>query len=87
MQGLSKEQEEAQMGMWALFAAPLLMSTDLRELRNESRAVLLNREAIAINQDPAGINSIVCIHLVAHVRWPALSNPATKYRLVKAQRP
>ena len=36
-------------------AAPLIMSTDLRNIREESKALLLNRGAIAVNQDRLGI--------------------------------
>lgn len=42
------------MGMWAMFAAPLIMSVDLGTIRNESRAILQNPRLIAINQDPLG---------------------------------
>lgn len=52
--GLSPVEERAQMGMWAMFAAPLIMSVDLRTIRNESRAILQNPSLIAINQDPLG---------------------------------
>ncbi len=53
--GLSYEQERVQMGMWAIMAAPLMISADLRTLRNTSRDLLLNRHVIRINQDPMGI--------------------------------
>lgn len=43
------------MGMWALFASPLFMSVDLRDIDNESKKILLNKEVIAISQDPLGI--------------------------------
>ncbi len=33
--GLSYEQSKTQMAMWAIFAAPLLMSVDLRTLKSE----------------------------------------------------
>ncbi|XP_014678061.1 PREDICTED: alpha-N-acetylgalactosaminidase-like [Priapulus caudatus] len=52
--GLSYEQSKAQMAMWAVFAAPLFMSTDLRDIKPELRNILLNREVIAVNQDPLG---------------------------------
>ena len=45
------------MGMWAIFAAPLLMSNDLRDLSREARKVLLNEAAISVNQDPLGRSS------------------------------
>jgi len=52
--GLSLDEQKAQMAMWAIFAAPLLMSNDLRTLPAESKAILQNKEVIAINQDPLG---------------------------------
>ncbi|CAG2217789.1 NAGA [Mytilus edulis] len=53
--GLSLNQQKIQMGMWALFASPLFMSVDLRHIDNESKKILLNKEVIAISQDPRGI--------------------------------
>ncbi len=53
--GLSGDQERVQMGMWAIMASPLIMSVDLRTIRNSSMALLLNRNVIAINQDPLGV--------------------------------
>ena len=43
------------MALWCIMAAPLIMSTDLRNIREESKALLLNRGAIAVNQDRLGI--------------------------------
>jgi hypothetical protein len=53
--GLSYDQERVQMAIWSIVAGPLLMSVDLRTIRPDSKALLLNRGAIAINQDPLGI--------------------------------
>lgn len=52
--GLTLEQERTQFALWAIFAAPLLMSADLTLIGEESRAILLNRDIIAVNQDPLG---------------------------------
>lgn len=43
------------MALWAIMAAPLFMSNDLRTLNSGARAILQNKAAIAINQDPLGI--------------------------------
>lgn len=51
---LTTVEEETQMAMWSIFASPLYISTDLRTISNQSRAILLNPEAIAINQDVLG---------------------------------
>ena len=53
--GLSVDQAQVQMGMWCLMAAPLIMSNDLRKMRPEFAEILLNRDAIKINQDPLGV--------------------------------
>ena len=52
--GLSISEEETQFALWAIFAAPLLMGNDLREINNDSKAILQNKEVIAINQDSLG---------------------------------
>jgi len=53
--GLSYEQSKVQMAIWAILAAPLLMSTDLRTIRPEYKAILQNKKIIAIDQDKLGI--------------------------------
>ncbi|KPP57728.1 Alpha-galactosidase A-like [Scleropages formosus] len=52
--GLSLDQQMTQMALWAIMAAPLLMSNDLRNIDPKSKALLQNRDVIAINQDPLG---------------------------------
>ncbi len=53
--GLTLDQAKVQMAIWCLWSAPLLMSNDLRDLREEFKEVLLNRKLIAMNQDRLGI--------------------------------
>lgn len=53
--GLSYEQSKVQMAMWAMMASPLIMSTDLRNISPEMKAILQNKNLIAINQDPFGL--------------------------------
>lgn len=43
------------MALWAIMAAPLLMSVDLRTIRPEYKAILQNRGIIGVDQDPLGI--------------------------------
>lgn len=43
------------MAIWSIMAAPLLMSVDLRTIKAEYKEILLNTDAIAINQDSLGI--------------------------------
>lgn len=53
--GLTIDQSKQQMAIWAILAAPLLMSNDLKNIRPEFREILINRHAIAVNQDKLGI--------------------------------
>lgn len=52
--GLSRDQQITQMALWAIMAAPLLMSNDLRHICLEAKALLQDKDVIAINQDPLG---------------------------------
>jgi alpha-galactosidase len=53
--GLTPAEERAHFGLWALFAAPLIAGNDVRSMTPETRATLTNREVIAVNQDPLGV--------------------------------
>lgn len=57
--GLSVDQSKMQMALWAILAAPLLMSTDLRNIRPEFAEILLNKRIIAVNQDALGIQGLL----------------------------
>ena len=46
------------MALWCLIAGPLLISTDLQTISNESLAVLKSPELIAVHQDPAGVQGV-----------------------------
>jgi alpha-galactosidase len=46
-----------QMSMWCMFAAPLIIGTDVRNLRPAALEILSNPEIIAIDQDPLGIQA------------------------------
>ncbi|HEV2232752.1 MAG TPA: glycoside hydrolase family 27 protein [Terriglobia bacterium] len=53
--GMPSEEYRTQMSLWSLLAAPLFASNDLTSMTPETLAILTNREVIAVNQDPAGI--------------------------------
>ena len=52
--GCSYTEYQTQMSMWCMLSSVLALSNDLRHLTAEDRRILLNRELIAINQDPLG---------------------------------
>ena len=41
---------------WAMWSSPLLVATDPANLSEEKESILMNKEVIAINQDPAFIS-------------------------------
>ena len=49
---LSLVEEQTNMVMWTMFAAPLEIAADVRHMPNASAAILLNKEVIRVNQDP-----------------------------------
>ena len=51
---LSVAEAQTQLSIWSIMASPLIMSSDLRTLKAEYKAVLLNKEMIKINQDTLG---------------------------------
>jgi len=52
--GLSTAENRAHFSFWALLAAQLMAGNDVRQMTPDVRDILLNREVIAINQDPLG---------------------------------
>lgn len=51
---LTPAQERTQMSFWAALKSPLMISTDLSSLSNETLSVLLNKDIIGISQDELG---------------------------------
>ena len=53
--GLSAAESRAHFSFWALLAAPLMAGNDLRTMSKETLDILTNREVIAVDQDPLGM--------------------------------
>ena len=53
--GMSEDEYRTHMTLWAMSAAPLMMGHDLRATSPAALTLLSNREAIAIDQDAAGV--------------------------------
>jgi alpha-galactosidase len=54
-QGMSAAQFRSQLSMWAMLAAPLMISDDLTKISPASLQAVQNTEVIAIDQDPGGV--------------------------------
>ncbi len=52
---LTADENRLHMSLWCLLAAPLLAGNDLSNMSPEVLQVLTNREVLAIDQDPLGV--------------------------------
>lgn len=60
--GCTPTEYRTQMSLWCMMASPLAMTNDLSHLTQEDLDILLNKEIIAIDQDPLGkaAHRVVC---------------------------
>ena len=53
LSGCSDIQYRTHFSIWAFMGSPLMVGCDIREMSEQTKAVLTNRELLAINQDTA----------------------------------
>jgi alpha-galactosidase len=53
--GMTAAESQAQFSMWSMVAAPLIIGSDVRTLSADNISMLTNREVLAVDQDPLGI--------------------------------
>ncbi|MDB5691748.1 MAG: glycoside hydrolase family 27 protein [Alphaproteobacteria bacterium] len=53
--GLTNTEYRSHFSLWAMMAAPLIAGNDVAAMSDATKAILLNREVIAIDQDPLGV--------------------------------
>jgi alpha-galactosidase len=53
--GMTTTEYRAHFSLWCLLSAPLMAGNDLRSMTPEIKQILTNREVIAIDQDPLGM--------------------------------
>ena len=51
---MTDEEYRTHMSLWSLLASPLLAGNDLRSMTPATKEILMNKEVIAIDQDPLG---------------------------------
>ena len=61
MPGLSETRNRSLFSLWCMMASPLIAGNDLRSMDKSTVDILTNLEAIAVNQDPLGVQG--------HVIW------------------
>ena len=52
---ITVDEERFQMTLWAILASPLLAANDVTAMSDQTRAILLNKHVIAVNQDSLGV--------------------------------
>ncbi len=52
--GMSPDEYRTHMSLWAILASPLLAGNDLTKMNADARAILMNKDVIAIDQDALG---------------------------------
>lgn len=54
---MSVNEDRAHFSIWAMLAAPLIAGNDLRDMSEEAKAILTNKDIIAVNQDKLGVQA------------------------------
>jgi len=49
---MTEDEYKTHMSLWVILAAPLLAGNDLSKMSDSDKSILMNREAVAIDQDP-----------------------------------
>jgi hypothetical protein len=58
MRGMTDAMDRTHMGMWAIASAPLMVGSDVARLSTATLSLLKNKEALAIHNDPYGLQPI-----------------------------
>ena len=67
--GMSTAEDQAHFSAWSMLAAPLLAGNDLRSMSPATKAILTNRDVIAIDQDPLGAQATRVSHSAGADVW------------------
>jgi alpha-galactosidase len=57
--GMSVNEDRAHFSIWAMMASPLITGNDLRNMPQETAAILTNKSVIAVSQDRAGVQALL----------------------------
>jgi alpha-galactosidase len=56
--GMTNNEDRAHFTMWCMMASPLILGNDLRNMSNDTKNIILNKEMIAIDQDTLGVQGL-----------------------------
>lgn len=55
--GMNFYEDQTHFALWCLLSSPLIAGNDVRNMSEETKAILTNKEAISVNQDKFGIQA------------------------------
>lgn len=67
--GLSPAEDRTHFAMWCMLASPLFLGNDIRKMSQETLKLVTNKELIAIDQDPLGIQAFRFINDAGYELW------------------
>ena len=67
--GMNYEENKTHFSMWAMLAAPLMAGNDLRNLKNTTGEILMNKEVIGVDQDSLGNQGRKFMDMGEHEIW------------------
>lgn len=59
---MTEEEDKTHFGMWCIMSSPLLIGCNMANIKEQALTLLKNRELIALNQDPLGLQAYVVQH-------------------------
>ncbi|XP_074556594.1 alpha-galactosidase 1-like [Curcuma longa] len=77
--GMTNEEYIVHFSIWAISKAPLLIGCDVRNMTQATMAILGNKEVIAVNQDPLGVQAKKVRMMGSAEVW---AGPLSGYRTV-----
>ena len=57
--GLTDEEDKTHFGIWCMMSSPLLIGCDMHDIKGNALALMQNKELIALDQDPLGLQAYV----------------------------
>lgn len=78
--GMTVAQDQAHFSMWCILASPLVAGNDLSAMSADTKRILTNKWAIAVNQDPLGIQASLAANNSNNTAqvWSKRLSPATE---------
>ncbi len=67
--GMTTGEYKAHFSMWCMLAAPLMAGNDIRNMSDDIRNILINKEVIAIDQDPLGKQGVKITDIGDYEIW------------------